>query len=182
METDYEKLIDESFENYTRLSEQRENIDAEMLRLRQFIYATINMLPDERRQAYNERLDELASQSGGLTEAIKDTLKYAVAGRKFVTVAQIRDYLKKVGFDFSRYTSNPLASVNTVIKRMKPSEVESTTIDGVTAYRWIQRFPRTPTSEAKRRAFIGRSPATSRSIVETSDEMLSAQASPRGKK
>src|SRR5437762_10192637 len=103
---DYKKLIDESFQKFTVLFEQRESIDAELMRLRQFLYATINMLPDEDRQAYNDRLDELAGQAEGLTEAIRDTLKYAVTEGRFVTVTQIRDYLKKVGFDFSRYTSN----------------------------------------------------------------------------
>src|SRR5208337_2582458 len=114
-----------------------------------------NMLPDEQRQAYNDRFDELTSKSGGLTEAIEDILKYATSEGKYLTVSQVRDHLKKAGFDFSRYTSNPLASVNTVIKRFKPSDVESTTIDGVTAYRWIFRFPRTVSREVKRRAFLG---------------------------
>ncbi len=153
MDTDYKKLIDESFEKFMALFEQREGIDAELMKLRQFIYATINMLPDEERQAYNERLDNLANNSGGLTDAIKDILKYAVTGGRFVTVSQIRDYLQKLGFDFSGYSSNPLASVNTVIKRMKPNDVETTTIDGVTAYRWIHRFPRVRSAKAK--AFFG---------------------------
>jgi hypothetical protein len=181
MKTDYKTIIDESFEKFALLYAQRENLDAELLKLRQFIYATINMLADEQRQAYNDRFDELTSQTGGLTEAIKDILKVTVLEGKYVTVAQVRDHLKKAGFDFSRYTSNPLASVNSVLKRFKPSEVESTTIDGVAAYRWICRFPRTDAEESKRRAFIGRSPGASRSIKETSDEMLSAQASARKK-
>jgi len=39
-------------------------------------------------------------------------------------------------FDFSGYRSNPLASISTALRRFKPSDVETTEIAGVTAYRW----------------------------------------------
>src|SRR5262249_30273560 len=86
---------------------------------------------------YEAQLEALASQMGGLTEAVKDALKLATISRGFVTATQVRDHLLKAGFDFSRYSSNPLASVNTTLRRFKADEIEtSETESGVTCYRW----------------------------------------------
>jgi hypothetical protein len=55
----------------------------------------------------------------------------------WLTVTNVRDRLNKAGFDFSTYSSNPLASISAILRRMKPEEIESTVADGgVAAYRW----------------------------------------------
>ena len=143
-EIDYRALLDEALEKYTVLFGQKEAIDAELLKLRQFIYATTNMLPDAERSIYQAELAQLASLAGGLTDAVRESLKLATQRQTYFSAAEVRDHLVKSGFDFSLYSSNPLASVNTTIKRFKSSDVESTVIDGVAAYRWIFRFPRLP--------------------------------------
>ncbi|MBI4459262.1 MAG: hypothetical protein HY648_04285 [Acidobacteria bacterium] len=149
-DTDYQKVFIESFGKFAVLLQQREEIDAELMKLRQFLNATMNMLPEEVRATYIEQLDTMASQMGGLTEAVRGVLKMATKEGRFLTTMQIRDHLAKAGFDFSRYTSNPLASVNTTLRRFKSADVGTTTIDGVAAYRWIFRFPRTRRGSRKK--------------------------------
>jgi hypothetical protein len=148
---DYRQLLVESLEKFVILSRQKEEIEAEIIKLRQFVYATMNMLPDAERMKYQAEFSGLAAEVAGLTDAVREALKLATQRLTYFTAAQVRDHLVKAGFDFSQYSSNPLASVNTTIRRLKPSDVESTTVDGVAAYRWIFRFPRTDADEERSR-------------------------------
>src|SRR5207253_3001518 len=70
-------------------------------------------------------------------DEIKKVLQNAAAN--WLTAAQVRDRLVNSGFDLTLYASNPLASVSTTLRRMKPQEVESSEIEGVAAYRLNQR-------------------------------------------
>jgi hypothetical protein len=130
-------VLEDSFQKYAAKFRQREELDAELLKLRQLINATANMLPDDEKADYESQLAALAAQMTGLTEAVRDALKLATADGSYATATQIRDHLVKAGFDFTRYSSNPLASVNTALRRFKPEEVEpGQTESGVTTYRW----------------------------------------------
>jgi hypothetical protein len=141
-DADYRRVLEGAFQKFAAKFRQREELDADLLKLRQFIHATVNMLPDEDRRDYEAQLEALANQMTGLTEAVRDVLKLASVSGGFVTATQVRDHLLKANFDFSRYSSNPLASVNTTLKRFKEDEVETTqTEDGVAAYRWRERIP-----------------------------------------
>jgi hypothetical protein len=151
----YKQLLVETLEKFVRLSRQREEIEAELIKLRQFAYATMNMLPDAERMKHQAEFADMAAESGGLTDAVREVLKLATQRRVYFTAAQVRDHLVKAGFDFSQYSSNPLASVNTTIKRLKPSDVESTTVDDVAAYRWIFRFPRLDDQPPTREQVLG---------------------------
>jgi hypothetical protein len=139
---EYKLLLISSLEKFVTLSRQKEEIEAEVVKLRQFIYATMNMLPENERMKFQAEAAELAAEVAGLTDAVREVLKLATQRKTYFTAAQVRDQLVKTGFDFSQYSSNPLASVNTTVKRFKPSDVETVMIDGVAAYRWIFRFPR----------------------------------------
>lgn len=149
--TNYRELLVEALEKFGILSRQREEIEAEIIKLRQFIYAAVNMLSDSERPYFDSALVELTAENGGLTDAVREALKLATQRKTHFTAAQVRDQLVMAGFDFSQYSSNPLASVNTTIKRLKPSDVESITVDGVAAYCWIFRFPRLDPEEERRR-------------------------------
>jgi hypothetical protein len=81
----------------------------------------------------------------------------------WLTATNVRDHLVGLGFDFSGYSTNPLASVSTTLRRMKPEEVETTTVDGgVTAYQWKQqstlsgRIDQTAKAEVIRKARVSR--------------------------
>ncbi len=93
---------------------------------------------DERRRiepllTYIDGID--SSGRVGLGDAIRDIL--AKSPKRCFTVTQMRDALIDAGFDFSRYTSNPLSSISTTLKRFKDNEVEMMEINEVDSYRWI---------------------------------------------
>jgi hypothetical protein len=150
--TDFSQLLTNSLHEYGTLSKERDKIDAKLLKLRHFIYVTADMLPEDQRSIYQAELAEMAYQVGNLTDSVRETLKLATQRNSYLTATEVRDHLKNAGFDFSQYTSNPLASVNTVLRRFKPNEVETSMRDGVTAYRWVVRFPGSGAEQVPRRA------------------------------
>jgi hypothetical protein len=176
---DYKTVLSGAIERLRHLSNQQVEIDVEISKLWQFIWATVNMLPDEEQTQFITAADEAAKQyeakSHSLTEAVRKVLENSPT--EWFTTTQVRQRLTISGFDFSQYTSNALASVGTVLRRLVPREAKTTTIDGVTAYQWIKRFPRRNVSKA--RAFAGY--GASRSIANTPDEVLKAQSSPHEK-
>jgi hypothetical protein len=140
MVIDFEKALLDSFAQLEKLWEQREETEAEIAKLTQFIKATMNMLPEDKRQKFGEHIKRSAfnalTKAEGLTEAVMNTLRWHPD--EWYTAAGVRDDLvESSGFDFSGYSSNPLASVSTTLRRMKnhPS-IETSTIDGVTVYKW----------------------------------------------
>jgi hypothetical protein len=119
------------------LMKQQEETALEISKLRQFIHATANMLPDDERSSIQLRLSLADLDEGlkraGLHDAIRQVLEQHP--KEFLTVTRVRDELRG-RFDFSNYKSNPLASVATTLRRFKPTLVETKEIDGVAAYRW----------------------------------------------
>jgi hypothetical protein len=137
-DTDYNAILDGALAKLEVAMRQKSDAEIEVGKLKQFIYATMNMLSDEQRVIFMAKLDQLNfddnTRAVGLKEAITRVL--AAQPKKWFTVTKVRDQLLETGFDFRNYTANPLASVSTTLKRMKPEEVETTTIEGVTAYQW----------------------------------------------
>ena len=122
---------------YSALDQQKQDLETEIEKITQFIFATINMLTDTERRDY---LASIQAQSKdwqisqeSLADAIREVI-YAAPGGWF-TVAQVRDRLVANGFDFSKYLSNPLASVSTTLKRLVPKDAKMTTIEGVNVFR-----------------------------------------------
>jgi hypothetical protein len=140
----YRQVLEDALYESSILSKERDQIEAKLQRLRHFVYATVNMLPDAERNVYQAELAALASRVGNLTDSIRETLKLATQRNSYLTATEVRDHLKNSGFDFSQYTSNPLASVNTILRRFKPSEVETSTRDGVRTYRWVTKIEPSP--------------------------------------
>jgi hypothetical protein len=136
-DTDYKAVLNDTLRKMVAVREETERLDMEAAKLRQFFFAALNMLPEDDRAQYmaifSEAGEGLNVREGSLKDAIAAILREAIP--KYLTVADVRDRLNKSGFDFSHYTANPLASVSTTLKRMKPEEVESMSIEGVTAYR-----------------------------------------------
>jgi hypothetical protein len=156
MTTDnYKAILSAAIDTFRELSRQRTALDAEMSKLWQFIWATTNMLSDQDRNQCLPMITELAKEyevvNQGLTEAIRGVLEKAPT--EWFSVVKVRDKLNALGFDFSQYTSNEMASISTVLKRLTPREVETKIADGLSVYRWIKRFPRT--HAARVRSFAG---------------------------
>ena len=140
----------QAVEKMTKLLDQQARIELEMARLRQFIYVTRNMLPDEKRQTFDTSYKPLEkiveSGSAGLAEAIKKVLQ---SSAEWLSATQVRDRLVDQGFDFTHYKSNPLASISTALRRSKSQEVEISDRKGVATYRWKHRFPRLKLRDSK---------------------------------
>ena len=132
--TDYKSLLNETFMKIGAYVQLRDGAEIEIAKLKQLYYATLNMVPEKDRVEFQKQVDELASSSDeGLTEAIRSVL---MAADGWMTTAMIRDKLKRVGFNFKKYDSNPLASIGTALRRWKAEEVETAQVEGVNAYRW----------------------------------------------
>jgi hypothetical protein len=153
---EYMKIFTEHLVRLGALSKQREDIDREIYKVTQMLAACYNMLSEQDQkkssEAFSTVREFITRRDMGLTDAIRNILQSDP--KHWFTPIQIRDRLQESGFDFSGYTSNPLSSVHSVLKRFKPEEVR--TSDGIEGRRYqgiIMRFPR----GTRRDAFIGRS-------------------------
>jgi hypothetical protein len=132
--TDYKALLNDTFLKIGNYLQFRESIEIEIAKLKQLYYATLNLLSDTERVEFQKQVEELAGGTDeGLTEAIKNVL---LAADGWMTTAMVRDKLRQVRFDFTKYGSNPLASIGAALRRWKAEEVECAQVEGVNAYRW----------------------------------------------
>jgi hypothetical protein len=164
-DTDYKAAFEKSLTELATLIALKEEIEVKIAKLAQFTEATLEMLPDNERAIhvaeFKAAIQRNEKREAGLTQSIRTILNDHHP--RWLSVSEVRDRLFDSGFNFGDYKSNPLASVSTTLARMYPREVEKSYADGVTAYR-IQR---------RKGSFGAR-----RSIANTPDEMLAAQASP----
>src|SRR5260370_22883641 len=114
-------LINGAFDKLEELQRDRESIEAETMKIEQLIAAAANMLPDDTRSLVVQRMELLRELSRfrdvGLTEAIRVVLRQGTGD--WLTATNVRDRLATLGFDFSAYSTNPLASVSTILRPMK---------------------------------------------------------------
>jgi hypothetical protein len=136
MTMDYRTLLEEKFIELGEKLAARDGLDLEIAKLHQFVRATLRMLPDQEQDAFERRLDQYEFRSVGLTDAVRNALRSAPEDA-WTTGPALRQRLIESGFDFTGYTSNPLASIHAIAKRFKPSEVKTQIIDGVRAFRWV---------------------------------------------
>jgi hypothetical protein len=68
-----------------------------------------------------------------LSECCRDILR---AKQDWMSPVEVREALLAAGFDFSSYTSNPLSSIHTTLKRMVPEELLTETRADGQVYRW----------------------------------------------
>jgi hypothetical protein len=136
--TNYLAVVNNELEKLKKLNDQRMAIDVEIVKSEQFISATANLLSDEDRNLAIKTMEAIQEnyrlREVGLTDAIRSVLRNSSG--KWLTVANVRDQLVSAGFDFSTYTANPLASISTTLRRLKPEDVETRNEDGATSYRW----------------------------------------------
>ncbi len=135
--TNYAAVLNDTLRKMVATRKETERLEIEAAKLRQFFFATLNMLPDDLRDGYMAAFRE-ANEGMTIREAsLKDSIIRVLSqtAPKYLTAADVRDRLRAAGFDFSGYTSNELASVSTTLRRLKPEEAEMTSIDGITAWR-----------------------------------------------
>jgi len=142
---EYLRIFQDHLTKLRRLALQQLETRNEIEKVIHMLSATYSMLSENDQKAVSDafktvvRLTE--GQERGLTEAIKSVLQSNPKG--WFNAIEVRDQLQESGFDFSGYTSNPLSSVHSVLKRFKQTEVKTRIgIDASKEYQWIMRFPR----------------------------------------
>jgi hypothetical protein len=75
-----------------------------------------------------------------LTECCRDILRQK---NEWMTPVEVRDALLAAGYDFSNYTSPPLSSIHTALKRMVSDELLTETRADGQVYRWVDK-PKKP--------------------------------------
>jgi len=143
MTDSYREALEDSKVRLRNLVSQRDQVGADIEKVKTAIEALANMLndPDETCTEILEMHNILGPE--GLTEAVRRILQAST--KKGMTPIDVRDALSKSGFDLAAY-SNPLAAIHTILKRLvKAGNAKPTIIDGdQTVYEWIgiRRFPR----------------------------------------
>jgi hypothetical protein len=145
---DYKSILTQALIEYGELDNRKHQITVEMERKFQFILATLNLLDEEDKAEFADVIRIVRGQAEGLSAAVRRVLTKAPG--KWHTATSMRDELVESGFDFTGYTSNPLASVHAVMKRLKPEEFAMGSVDGVMAWRWVET-EQDPNSPHRRR-------------------------------
>ena len=149
-DAEYIEAVKGHLEKFGSLLEKRAQLDAEIEKLRQLIRATLHMLSNKEEEAFRKIFESMRAPQPGLTETIGGILEKAT---DWMTAVEVRDELVESGFSFDAYTSNPLASVHTILKRFVPERVEmrprGTT--GSAEYRWTERKFMFPSEREKKR-------------------------------
>jgi paraquat-inducible protein B len=155
LSADFDALIDERQElrvKSDKLKKRLDEIDRKLKGIQTTLqgltlYTNAQDAPTELTKKTTQSLAEIASkmnvfermQVAGpdvkktLTECCRDILR---AKKDWMSPVEIREALMAAGFDFSNYTSNPLSSIHTTLKRMVPEELATETRSDGQVYRW----------------------------------------------
>lgn len=137
-ESHYEQIIRESLRRFRELHNQREQADIELIKLKQFLYATLEMVDADRRSKWEENINGIVSSALPKTAPLAESIRkvFQENPNMVYSVGSIREKLTERGFDFSRYKSNPLSSISTTLRRMvETGELITTeTTDGPTMF------------------------------------------------
>jgi hypothetical protein len=120
----FRKQIAEAQATIHKLYPLRRKVDERIADLKDLIRASANFLPEEERKAELLSL-EMLKVPETIAEAVKIALFIAAGRKTSLTPIEIKATAEERGFDFSSY-SNPMASIHTLLKRMKdttPPEV-----------------------------------------------------------
>jgi hypothetical protein len=114
---------------------EQQKIAQEISDLRELIRANANFLPDQERETELMIL-ELFKVPTNVTEAVRLSIFIASAQGKRMTPMEVKALTESLGFDFSEY-SNPMASIHTILKRMKESDPPAIDYDADTDTYWF---------------------------------------------
>lgn len=139
---DYEAALADTLVRLGAISTEMGRLEIEAAKLKQFFSATLNMLPDAKRSEFVTLFRQISESSAASESSLKRAIQHVLLDvyPNYLTAALVRDKLQTQGFDFSEYKSNPLASISTTLRRAKRTDIESTQIEGVTAYRLAEPY------------------------------------------
>ncbi len=81
----YEEIIGGSLQRFRDLYRQREEIDIELVKLRQFLYATLNMVPDEAQEKWRREIDAAVEKATASAASLADSIRKILARRMVET-------------------------------------------------------------------------------------------------
>jgi hypothetical protein len=132
---EYRKIVDDHLRKLRELRSEQDRIQRETKSVADLVRAALRMLPDGERSSLEDDLDDILAQRHGLTKMVRSII--TVHYPDYLTPVQIRNEMESNGFDFSFYSSNPLSSIHSVLKRTDSSHIETKNLpDGTIAYRW----------------------------------------------
>jgi len=135
----FRKQIAEAQFHLHKLLAVRRIIDTKINDLRSLIRANANFLPENERKAELFSLEVMRVPTT-IAEAVKVTLWIAKGRNERLTPMEIKDRSEERGFDFSSYT-NPMASIHTILKRMKEADNPEADFDEATGTYMITGLP-----------------------------------------
>jgi len=146
-EADYQEVVRTSLQRFRDLYGKREQIDIELGKLRQFLYAALNMVPDEERGKWEHEIDKAVEEATSTTASLAGAVRKVFRQNSGVlgyTIGGMLEELRQLGFDFSAYKSNPLSSISTTLRRMaETGELEiHHDREGTALYVLSQRMPK----------------------------------------
>jgi hypothetical protein len=116
MAIDYYATIADSASQLVRLDKERKRIEREAQNHRELIVASIKMLPDEEQGRFLRILgDAVITRKVRLTDAIREALSTS----DWLTASEVKTRIERRGFDFSAFTTNPVSSIYSILKRDK---------------------------------------------------------------
>ena len=133
----YLNHLEQLLHDINRLRVQRDSVNLDIFKVIRLIEMTASMIPEgeEAREASKHLVSRLLKESIGITDAVQTVLRMKT--RKPFTPVEIREALAKSGFPFETYKSNPLTSINSVLKRLlADGGVSVLERDGKLRYRW----------------------------------------------
>jgi hypothetical protein len=113
----FRSQITEAKKRLAQLVREQRKINQEISDLRELIRANANFLPDEDR-TFELLTLEVLKFPANITEAVRLSVFLATAKKTRLTPTEVRSFAEAIGFDFSEY-SNPMASIHSILKRMK---------------------------------------------------------------
>ena len=141
----FDKAIEELTETMSqreKLDNEREQVDRRIVKIRSGLdgLATLcGKTPESLREEYPQLFPNEIAPDVGLTDAVREVLK---STRYFSSPVLVRDKLKEIGYDLSKYT-NELANIHTVLKRLvENDEATITTREGKTLYKFKRLRPK----------------------------------------
>jgi intracellular sulfur oxidation DsrE/DsrF family protein len=119
--TFYKQTLERAQEELENLMSQREEIDARIVELNESIVNLARLAQETPRGKFFEEMKKM-----GLTDACREVLKRA---NQTLTPLEVKDRLRRIGYDLSKYEKDVLPSIHTVLKRLvknKEAEVRVT--------------------------------------------------------
>jgi len=136
----FRKQIAEAQTSIQKLYGLRRELDLKIADMKELVRANANFLPDEERASELLAL-EILKVPENIAEAVKITLFLAQARNQGLTPVQIKEQAQERGFDFSDYT-NPMASIHSILKRMKEAQPPQVNFDeGTGTYTYTRPEP-----------------------------------------